>query len=174
MLPGCRRGVLQVWRPGLSLVPTPLAPRTRCPGPAEARRPSPGFPTRVLHGSRAVRLRGPCLPGPPPRRKNSGALHPLNSSQAPAKSPSIALTFALNLAPYGPSPRDSSNLGSAPARPLQPLSSLLHSTSSPDPPAQIMARQVEGSAEDHFLRFNTESNRPEREQVGLAGDFTFN
>lgn len=158
----------------LSLVPIPLAPRMRCPGPAEAWLPSPGFPTRVIHGAHAVRLRGPCLPGPPPWRENSGALHPLDSSQAPAKSPSIALTFALNLAPYGPSSRESSSLGSAPARPLQPLSSPLHSTSSPDPPAQIMARQVERSAEDHFPRFNTKSNLPERKRAGLAGDFTFN
>ena len=144
----------------LSLVLTPSAPRTRCPGPVEAQLPSPGFlPCTAWspHGQvvRALACRAHCPRGRAP------PLHPLNSSQSPAKSLSITLIFVLNLAPYGPSSQASSNLGSAPVRPLHPFLSHPHSTSSPDPPAQIMAQPVENRTEDHFMSFHTKSNLPE-------------
>lgn len=138
----------------------PFRPHNTMAWPCRGPGSFPGFLPCTAWSPHGQVVQAPACRAHHPRGR-APSLHPLNSSQSPAKSLSITLIFALNLAPYGPSSQESFNLGSAPVRPLQPFSSPPHSTFSPDPPAQIMAQLVENSTEDHFMSFNTESNLPE-------------
>ena len=111
--------------------------------------------TRSAHGQAAW---------PPPARPQDRAAAPPSSQQLPS-SPSPLL----NLTPDQPLLVESLPIWvhscKAPPAPLE--FPALHFRSRP--PAQITARRVEGAPRTHFLRFDTESNLPERNRLDSQG-----
>lgn len=132
------------------------APRLCGPGPACPLRP--GF--RPTHYTERTWSGGMA----PPARPQDRAAAPPSSQQLPS-SPSPLL----NLTPDQPLLVESLPIWvhscKAPPAPLE--FPALHFRSRP--PAQITARRVEGAPRTHFLRFDTESNLPERNRLDSQG-----